>query len=368
MGSILRAMKKGRFVGWYVQYRDLDGKLKHRASHQPTKELARRYLLQLEGRIARGQIGIPERAAPAPTVAELCDRFLVEYSRPKIKDLKRYRMTARTALRRALPYLGKLRADAVTELQIIRLREALLSKYAANSARVTLAHLGAAFSFATKLGILAKNPLRGVELPRRVESIEYLIEDEMTALLAAARNRAAASGKLSDRMLHTCILFALHTGLRKGELFALRWGQDLDLKTKRLTVARSFAGLPKGGKVRQLKLPDAVIPALTEWAQLCPKTAEGLIFPVLSCVPRMAKAHERLELDRLIEEVTGRRMLRPWHCLRHSFASQYVLSGGNILALQRILGHADLKMTLVYSHLAPDYLGEEMNRLRLKLH
>ena len=56
--------------------------------------------------------------------------------------------------------------------------------------------------------------------------------------------------------------------------------------------------------------------------------------------------------------------MHPWHTLRHSFASHFVMSGGNILTLQKILGHSDIKMTLVYAHLAPDFLNAEMERVR----
>lgn len=42
--------------------------------------------------------------------------------------------------------------------------------------------------------------------------------------------------------------------------------------------------------------------------------------------------------------------------LRHTFAAQFMMSGGNILALQKILGHHDIKMTMRYAHLAPDHL------------
>jgi len=46
------------------------------------------------------------------------------------------------------------------------------------------------------------------------------------------------------------------------------------------------------------------------------------------------------------------------HVLRHTFASHYMMNGGNILALQKILGHSSLNMTMKYAHLAPDYLKE----------
>lgn len=50
------------------------------------------------------------------------------------------------------------------------------------------------------------------------------------------------------------------------------------------------------------------------------------------------------------------------HILRHTFASHYVMNGGNILSLQRILGHSSLDMTMRYSHLSPDYLNEVLEK------
>ncbi len=49
--------------------------------------------------------------------------------------------------------------------------------------------------------------------------------------------------------------------------------------------------------------------------------------------------------------------------LRHTFASNFVLRGGRILSLKEILGHADISTTMMYAHLAPSYLEEEINRL-----
>jgi integrase len=46
------------------------------------------------------------------------------------------------------------------------------------------------------------------------------------------------------------------------------------------------------------------------------------------------------------------------HILRHTFASHFIMNGGNIVALQKILGHSSLNVTMKYSHLAPDYLQQ----------
>ncbi|EIT0139393.1 tyrosine-type recombinase/integrase, partial [Escherichia coli] len=46
------------------------------------------------------------------------------------------------------------------------------------------------------------------------------------------------------------------------------------------------------------------------------------------------------------------------HVLRHTFASWFMMNGGNIIALQQIMGHASIKQTMVYAHLAPDFLAD----------
>jgi integrase len=51
-----------------------------------------------------------------------------------------------------------------------------------------------------------------------------------------------------------------------------------------------------------------------------------------------------------------------FHDLRHTFASRYVMRGGSLPALQQILGHATLQMTMRYSHLSPKHLRDEMAR------
>lgn len=363
MGDIVRLVRKGRFIGWYVRFKDVDGRRKMRASHQPSQVLARRYLLEVESRVARGLVGIPEPTPPAPTVAAVVARFLSEYSRPRIKDLAKYRVTARTALRRVLPLIGTLRIDAIETAQLNRIRNHLVAQFATNSARVSLAHLGTLFSWAVKEGMLQQNPLRTVEMPDRHDLVEYLSREEIAAVLKTAARRAEES--LADQELYVCIRFALHTGLRKGELFGLRWS-DVEPDAGRLTVARSFRALPKSGKPRHLRLPSALISVLSEWRNQCPRTPEGLVFP---CQRRSGwgmapNSGEMLGLPALLSESLCRSLVRPWHALRHTFASHYVMAGGNILALQKILGHSDIKMTLVYAHLAPDYLGEEMERVK----
>lgn len=355
MGDIFK-----RPTGWYVRYVDADGRRKARASHQPTRELARRYLVEIEARIARGKIGIPEPAAPAPTIAELCERFLSEYSRPRIKDLVQYRLHAGKCLRRSLPYIGSRSADALQSDEVARLRDSLLRTHSAASVRASLAYLNTVFSWAVRLKLVASSPLRGVERPVAAAGLDYFSREEVASILRCAAERAGC-GRLLDKLLSACVHLAVHTGLRKGELFGLRW-QDLDFDTQRLTVARSYQAAPKSGKTRHLRLPSACVPLLQKWRAVCPQTQEGLVFPVKRSAEHTT--HTLLGLPKLLKYAEVRVPAHPWHAMRHTFASHYVMQGGNILALQKILGHSDVKVTMLYAHLAPDFLGSEMERVR----
>jgi site-specific recombinase XerD len=80
-----------------------------------------------------------------------------------------------------------------------------------------------------------------------------------------------------------------------------------------------------------------------------PELREGRVFRTRSIRTAFENAVEEAKLDDL-----------HFHDLRHHFASQFVMRGGSLPALQKILGHADLKMTLRYAHLAPHYLRDEI--------
>ncbi len=360
MGEIIRRVKDGRFLGFYLRYVDSDGKRKQKASHQPTREAARRMLVEIEARVARGLAGIAEPVAPSLTVAQLVERFLIEYRRPAIKCMTNYRLFAATRLRRSLPHIGHRPADAVTPAELAKMRDTLGETLSPASVKDSLAYLATAYSWALKLKLVGSNPMVGLERPTAASSVEFFSQVEVLNILRTAQKRAE-SGKLLDIALVACLRLALHAGLRKGELLGLRW-MDLDLDAQRLTVARSYKGLPKSGKPRYLRLPSACIPALRSWRAVCPFSKEGQVFPPLPGWAHSTKA--MLGLPALLIAAGVRQPAHPWHACRHTFASHYVMAGGNILVLQRILGHSDVKMTMIYAHLAPDFLGDEMERVQ----
>ncbi len=236
----------------------------------------------------------------------------------------------------------------------------MLRKHAPGTVRNVLRQLGTVFSWAKKEGLCPANPCHGVERPTAPQTLDFLSKEEVRLLLDSAEARSTT---LAGRMLHVALAIAVRTGLRKGEILGLRW-IDLDFQTRRLTVARSYRGTPKSGKTRHLRLPQALLPLLQSWRPHCPHSPEGVVLPLGQNANKVAGRDAMLGLPALLRKLGLREALHPWHLLRHTFASHYVMAGGNILALQKILGHSDLKMTMIYAHLAPDFLEGEMDKVQ----
>lgn len=71
-------------------------------------------------------------------------------------------------------------------------------------------------------------------------------------------------------------------------------------------------------------------------------------------------------LKRLLANAGCKPLRRGWHALRHTFASLYMQSGGDLYPLSKLLGHASVAQTEVYAHLAPDFLATARARLRIR--
>gem|GEM_PF-1892508 len=164
--------------------------------------------------------------------------------------------------------------------------------------------------------------------------IRWLAPDEESRLLAACE-------KSQNKELLSIVTVALETGLRKGELLGLTWDRvDLSRGVLRLEVTKS-------GRRREVPMRQVVYGAL---AAIPEKEREGLVWRSGSIRTAFERAVTAAKLDAPFH----------FHDCRHHFASWFVMRGGNIVALQDLLGHASLSMTRRYAHLAPDHLRSEV--------
>jgi integrase len=322
-------------------------------------------LIEIEARVARGMVGIEEPdEKPQLTVAELCEKFLAEFASPRIKDMTNYRRSAKFSLKRVISHIGHIQLSALTQSHVEKVRDLLSKRYRPNTVRASMRPLGTALSWAVRQELIDQSPLRGIDMPRRELAVEYLSADEAARLLAEAERQAKEANRQTLWVRWIAISLALRLGLRRGEVFGLRW-QDINLDAGKLTVAKSYRLAPKSNRPRHLPIPSVLLPLLREWQFRCPESAERLVCPLQHNGRwQMSSPRAGHGLTELLEAVRCKPLLRGWHALRHTFASHFIMGGGNLLTLQKLLGHVSIEMTLVYSHLAPDFVAGEVERLK----
>ena len=250
MGDIIRKRKGGRDLGWYIRWKE-HGKRRQLASHQPTYALAKRMLLEIEARVARGLAGIIEPDARAQlTVAQLCERFLAEYASPRLKDVAAYRRGAASRLRRVLPYIGDVTLGDLGRQHVVRARDALAQQYPAGTTRTTLIPLMAAFSWAVRQGLLQSNPAHGVDRPPSPQTqIDFLSQDEVRRLLSAAEARARGEKGVAQRMWrsrHVALLLAVLPVSGIGEILLVDWLLILAAPTLFTVIHEDLRGIDRG--------------------------------------------------------------------------------------------------------------------------
>lgn len=361
---------------WWVKYRDENGKWCAVASGQPNKELAKTWVATIESRIANGQVGIIEKTAEqiacsTVTVRQLFEKFQAEYRSPRIKDLKEYRsQTSAVFCMRILPTLGERAASTITHLDVEKLRDDLLAaEYAGGSVAWTIARLSKVFVWGKRAKYIdVESPTSDVEYPSADVTLDYLSKTEVAGLLRYLEEHEADLTGREVPQLFAMVATAIYAGLRKGELMGLR-RIDVSLDRKQITVARSYDKAPKSGKVRHVPLHPALERILRVWLDRCPVTDEGLVFPLLDVCDgwTMGQRRHMLHIEHYLRAGGCHVPARPWHSLRHTFASHFMMAGGNILTLQKLLGHASLDQTLIYAHLSPDHLATEVARMSFDL-
>lgn len=234
------------------------------------------------------------------------------------------------------------------------------------------------FTCAVEWGFIDKHPMGGKRVKRLKvdnERVRYLSAPEDKRLRKALANREAERRKerqsgnawreargmeplplwpadsFTDHLM-PMVLLALKTGLRRGELFGLEW-RSVNIKGKMLTVVASSA---KSGKTRHVPLNVEALDVVKRWKNQ--GSADGLVFPAPTGgrFTNINKAWAGLVKSAKLVDFH-------FHDCRHDFASKLVMAGVDLNTVRELLGHADIKMTLRYAHLAPVHLAGAVARI-----
>lgn len=364
MGEVIKKTKDGRFIGWYLRFVDADRKRKQRASGQPSYAEAKRMLIEIEAKIARGKLGVPDRekSTAMMTVATLAELYLQQYDSPKIRDRDAWAKRRRSNLGPILALVGQQTTASILPTQAERLRNGLIRKYKPNSAATILSAAHCLFAWARTQQLVDSNPFAQLKKPAREARIEYLKKDDARRLIESAERRADLRGAV----FAIGFRLGLFAGLRAGEIFGLRWN-DIDFDREVLIVRRSFGGPTKSGKPRIVPLPAELARALVVWKPRCPATPEHVVCPLSQSRSARGTAtwfatnHPPSPIP-YYKAANVAVPAAPWHCLRHTYATTFIQNGGSVVTLQKLLGHGDIKTTMVYAHLDDEFIASEVKK------
>jgi integrase len=289
----------------------------------------------------------PQHEAERRTLADLVDRQLEAVKMDRPHDYERQRVILGWWKEK----LGDYTLATVTPDLIGRHRDALQTKEGMSPGTVNryLSALSKAFSNAVKeWHWLPNNPMERVSKkaePRGI--VRFLSDDERAALLKACRQSEYKS-------LYLIVLFALTTGMRRGEIFGLRW-QDIDLE-RRVAVLQDT----KNGDRRSVPIVPEVAELLKEHGKVR-KIGNDQLFA--SDGPAEVWLFDKAWYAALkAAKVKNFR----FHDLRHSCASYLAMSGATTAEIAAVLGHRTLQMVKRYAHLSDQHVGTVVERMTKK--
>ena len=198
---------------------------------------------------------------------------------------------------------------------------------------------------AVEWGYIDLNPADTVKISKETPRKTRLLEKEEVAALFE---------EMPAHLLRAMIACAVYAGLRRSELFHLRWA-DVDLRVGELRVVSSMDHPTKGHETRQIPINDELRQAQEHPHRL----GSPYVF-----VNQEGRPYDNIRKSLLgAAERAGIVDGVGLHQLRHAFCSHSLMAGVDPRTVQKWMGHQDLKTTLRYAHVSPAHEKEAIQRL-----
>lgn len=321
---------------WWIDFYHQGKRIRRKVG--PSKKVAEMALAEVQVKQSKQEfLGVCE---PKKILfKDFADEYL-DYSKAN-KSKRSYERDILTLIGHAVPIWGNIELNRLTAKMIEDYKVHRLQTVVANTVNRELSTIKNLLVKAVEWGYLASNPAASVKLLRSGKPhFRHLSSDEISKLLDACK-------KSNNPQLYPFVVTAINTGMRLGELTALEW-KDIDFKRGILRVDNKKDHHTKNYDVR-------VVPM------------NSTLSEVLRKIPR------RLNSSYVFQKCDGKKFNKMrsgftnavkragiphvrFHDLRHTFASQLVMGGVDIRTVQELLGHKDIRMTMRYSHLAPDHM------------
>jgi len=226
-------------------------------------------------------------------------------------------------------------------------------------------HVRAFFSWAVENGLVDEDPMDDISKPRKEEKTKaFLKPDDITKILRAVdAHREMREGEPGptprDTWLKEMIRVAVGTGLRRGELLNLQWG-DVDLESGRLVVRNRDGFTTKNGHERTVPLRGDALETLRKMNEArSPLDNEPVFVDANDDVPKPDRVSKRFKFYVRKAKLADREQLS-FHSCRHTTGSWLSMQGVPLRVISEILGHSNTQVTEMYSHLSPDVMDRAM--------
>lgn len=311
---------------WYIDYY-VDRRRK-REKIGPNKELAEKVLMKRKVEVAEGKfldIKREERIRFEDFVEEYLEVYLKNNSRS-------WKKSALHNLKRLKLFFGGKYLHEITPLMVEKFKAERIKEVSPATANRGLSCLRSILNRASAWGKFKdKNPVSSVKFFRENNGrLRFLEKEDIVKLLENCND-----------YLRPIVVVALNTGMRRGEIFNLKW-HDIDFKRNIIYLLKT-----KGGEKREVPMNETVEDTLIKVRK---HPESPYVFHGEDGKPFYNLRKSFFTACKKSDIINFR-----FHDLRHTFASQLVMSGVDLNTVRELLGHKSLEMTLRYSHLSQDH-------------
>ena len=333
----MRIYKRGKY--YWLDYTSKGKRIRRSlgvTDRKSAKELAAIYVEQ----IRKGEFGVID---DKPILFEDAVKEYLEYYKNHVSPTTFKSESERANL--LINYFKGKFLHEITSRMIERYINERLLKVKPSTVNREIAFLKGLYRKFNEWKYIAHNPMKSIKMLKEPPGvIRYLDEEELIAL-----KRALEKAPIYFRAL---VIVALNTGMRKGELMALKW-RDVDFKNRIIIATKT-----KNNERRIIPMNDEVYHALlqlgrhirSEYIFVNPKTGKPYV--------DLKNSWKKLMKEAGIENFR-------FHDLRHTFASYLAMSGVSPLVIQELLGHKTLTMTKRYSHLSRKHLEDAVKKMQI---
>jgi integrase len=349
---------------WWIKWRER-GRIRYKGGLE-SSELADQIRAKIVADLQAGRAGLPAEPRDVPALGALADDWL-KRREPTHRASRADRSRWKKHLR---PFFGDARPGEVDHASIRRFIE---SKLAAGLNASTVGHcirlLSSFFSDLAERGLVSDNPIR--TLPRSTRRLYRATTDPRTTPFLESLHEVQQIFAALPEPVNVAFAIGALAGLRPGEILGLDW-RDVDLSSRRMNVRLQVQGgrlvSLKDDESRVVPIQRALLPILSTWKLR--SGGEGSLFKP-TCSNRGGRPSRPPTFMRqhtlrrhLALALAGCQPSRPstltWYqATRHTFASHWVLSGGSLEKLAKVMGHSSIVVTERYAHLKPDLFREE---------